>query len=307
MSGFSIVIPMYNGGAWIEACLQSSLQEGVKSVVVVDNASADGSGDIVRRFVLNDRRVVLVQQKKNKGFTAAVNFGCQMCLEGGSRWIMLLNQDAKLEAHSITELSAAASSRFSELDIFTPCQRTYDGCKFDPVFARSLSKSSGVDPNTLKSITPLGMVNGASMCFSPKLFKLLGGFDEGFFMYGEDTDFVRRAKMLGAKCFAVMSAVVHHEHTAKDQSSPSVRFGLHTRFSHERLKLLNTENPFAKVWLTFLLRSFALPILSFFVAGRPGAKRTLLAYAWNVRDFRKIWAARTRQKRLIRELTNCVR
>ncbi|MEC7294104.1 MAG: glycosyltransferase family 2 protein [Planctomycetota bacterium] len=298
---FGIVVPAYNGVDWLRECVSSVLSQRVSLVlVVVDNASTDTTSELANELLENDSRFVYVKQKENMGFASAVNAGCRELARFNPRYIMLLNQDAKLAPASLEMLEVTASREFGVWDIFTPRQMSYDGTQLDPVFLRSLQLSRIFQRDPDRSVYQVGNINGASMCFSPALFHAVGGFDDGFFMYGEDTDFVKRAKMIGAKCFAVMGADIFHEHTARDYTDPMVRFGYNNRVGYERLRLKDPNKTFAILLIVFFARALAIPFVALLRGGGSAWSRTVKAY------FSVLWAIpdilRKRQVALMKTL-----
>ena len=88
----SVVIPNFNGAAYLESCLASVAGQsfGDYEVLVVDNASTDGSVDVVTR-ALPDAR--LLRQDRNLGFAGAVNAGIDAAQ---GRWVAVLNNDTEV-------------------------------------------------------------------------------------------------------------------------------------------------------------------------------------------------------------------
>ena len=101
MAQIGIVIVTYSSGAEIGRCLEAAQASGA-DIIVVDNASPDGTADEVNR-----RGVRLIANQKNLGFAAAVNQGIRAL---NCPYILLLNPDAVIEG-GVEDLRAACERR----------------------------------------------------------------------------------------------------------------------------------------------------------------------------------------------------
>lgn len=99
----SVIIPNYNGEKYIRACLDSLLTQNIGDVpvIVVDNASADGSCGIIEAEYPSVR---LIRLDKNYGFSRAVNEGIRAAR---TEFVILLNNDTRAEADFVSELLRA--------------------------------------------------------------------------------------------------------------------------------------------------------------------------------------------------------
>lgn len=80
MATVSIIVPVYNGERYLKQCLNSLLKQSLDDIeiICVDNCSNDASFDIAKDYALNDRRVIAVQQERNRGQGNSVNRGWDM-------------------------------------------------------------------------------------------------------------------------------------------------------------------------------------------------------------------------------------
>lgn len=210
----TVVIVNWNGEAFLERCLSALLAQTVRphEILVLDNASSDGSVEIVRRFP----SVRLLAQDSNTGFARGNNLAIDAA-SAESEWIALLNLDAFPEPRWLETLLAAAQAQ-PEFDVF--------GSKL----------LNAADPNVLDGVGDAyhisglvwrnghgasAAVLGKSECeiFSPcaaaalykrSVFEKVGGFDEDFFCYVEDVDLGFRLRLAGYRCLYVPQSVVHH-------------------------------------------------------------------------------------------------
>jgi len=87
---FSIIIPNWNGKKLLEKNLPLVLSSGADEVIIVDNGSTDDSLQFLKSF--KGRRLKIIENKKNKGFTRAVNQGV---ITARSEIVILLNNDVR--------------------------------------------------------------------------------------------------------------------------------------------------------------------------------------------------------------------
>lgn len=199
----SVIVVTYNSANQIATCLQSVLkQTGVTfEVVVVDNASADTTLSQLANF---DVRVIANQE--NLGFGRGNNLGF---VTSCGRYIYLLNPDARLVGkNSLTELCrimdanprwgmAGTLVRSAEGESQSLPSTNYPGARH---VRRDFSKLPG----------KIAWILGASMIIRREHYEKLGGFDPGFFLYSEETDFCLRMRELGFEIGYAPEVVVEH-------------------------------------------------------------------------------------------------
>ncbi len=221
-----VVIVTYRSAVDIDACLLSVARETRTShaVVVVDNASDDGTADLV---ATRHPAVTLLRNDTNLGFARAVNQGVA-ALE--SRYVLMLNPDTELLGPSI-DLLVDAASRAPQHLIYGGRHISPDG-EPDPraawglpslwsllMFSVGLStvaKSNPVlDPESLgrwkrDTEREVPAVSGCFQLVDRQLWTDLDGLDERFFLYGEDADWALRARAAGARPLLVPTAEIRH-------------------------------------------------------------------------------------------------
>jgi N-acetylglucosaminyl-diphospho-decaprenol L-rhamnosyltransferase len=223
-----IVIVNWNTGTQLQSCLDSLERlsragYAIGRVVVVDNASADGSADGLR---VGDLPVAVIRNAENRGFGAACNQGA-----AGSRgdYLLFLNPDTELFESSVdTPIAFMESVRDQDVGICGaglvdgegrpgfvggrfPSWRTFAGealglshvwpARFPPLLV-TLEAPDGV--------REIDAVMGAFFLIRTALFLRLGGFDERFFMYLEDVDLSLRARQLGFRSVFLGGVTVRH-------------------------------------------------------------------------------------------------
>jgi N-acetylglucosaminyl-diphospho-decaprenol L-rhamnosyltransferase len=224
----SVVVVAYHCRDALRECLSSiygGSGEQSLEVVVVDNASQDGTPEMVRADFPAARLVALPE---NVGFAAGVNVGAA---EAQGEYLMLLNPDTVVHPGSVERLVEFARQH-PEYGIYGGKTLWPDGstcpgsCWGKPslwslfCFATMLStmfKGSAVfDPESLgswrrDSVREVDIVTGCLLLVRRDVWHDLGGFDTRFFMYGEDADLSLRASVQGLRPAITPECVVTHE------------------------------------------------------------------------------------------------
>jgi GT2 family glycosyltransferase len=102
----SAVVVNYNAGAYLIQCITTTLAQ-VDEVLVVDNASADGSLDLLSQYFSAEPRLKLIRNAKNLGFAAACNIGAN---QANGESILFLNPDCTLDDNAVSTLMQALHS-----------------------------------------------------------------------------------------------------------------------------------------------------------------------------------------------------
>lgn len=212
----TIVIVTYNSADWVGRCLDSlpaALGDLEAELVVVDNASADDSAKVVARHAPDAR---LLHNDVNVGFARAVNQGAAA---GSAPWVLLLNPDMEARPGSLAELVAFAHRHpghgmYGGRTLTTEGELEPSSCWGLPSLWSTFCFASGLstvfrhsrvfDPEAIggwqrDSVREVGMITGCLLLVERRLWNRLGGFDERYFVYGEDADLSARARALGAR------------------------------------------------------------------------------------------------------------
>ncbi len=217
----AVVVVSYNSAEHLRACVEPLLGLDEIQVVVVDNASTDGSGDRVR-----DLPLTLIELPENRGFAAGCNVG--WCASE-ARTVLFLNPDATIDHASVSRLAqaveepgvGAAAPKILEADgSVAPSLRRFPRpysmfaqAAFlhrllpDAAWATELEhrEDAYAHPHAAE------WVSGACVMVRRDTLERLDGLDEGFFMYCEDKDLCRRIWDLGHSVRYEPDAVaVHH-------------------------------------------------------------------------------------------------
>lgn len=199
-------------------------------IVIVDNASGDGSFEAMQAHASAQgwARVRVVQSERNGGFGAGNNVGLRLGLSDGSKpdYYYVLNSDAFPDAGSIKALLdyleahpkvGFAGSYIHGLDgaahlttfRFPSIASELEGAaRFGPISRLLASKRVPIDvPDRTREVDWLA---GASLMMRRDVLEGIGLFDETFFLYFEETDLCRRAKLAGWPTVFVRTSEVTH-------------------------------------------------------------------------------------------------
>ena len=212
----SIIIVNYNGKKWLKNCLDSVFKQTYKNfeVIVVDNASTDGSIEFIEK---NYPSVRLVKLKKNIGFAGGNNVGFKYAK---GYYIWLLNNDTVSDKNALSELVKAfkhvknlgvVQSKLILMDDHSKL----DGCGAFLTWTGFLyhyGYLADVDDPKFNKPFSVYSVKGASMMTTRDVIKKAGGlFDDDYFAYFEETDFCHRVWLAGYECWYWPKSVVYHK------------------------------------------------------------------------------------------------
>jgi GT2 family glycosyltransferase len=211
-------------------CLRSLAQLDVHcSTIVVDNGSSDGSAECFLRHFPGTKLIPLTS---NIGFGSACNRAITRVLEDDRcDYILLLNNDAVVHPHALSELLKAARL-CPEAGILGPkiynnddsSTIWYAGARRRwGVFAVTDTGRGQVDRGQFNRLREVDYVFGAAMLIRRGVFERIGLFDERFFLYLEDLDFCLRAQSAGFSLLFVPDAHVWHSGSASTAHNPAVR------------------------------------------------------------------------------------
>ena len=207
----TVVIVSYRASAQLPRCLDAlrAQTRPPARIVVIDNASNDGSAEIAKAHGAE-----VVRAPSNLGFAAANNL---VARDAGTEWLALLNPDAYPDPRWLEALLAAAD-RWPQADAFGSTQLDAgDDARLDGIgdayFFAGVPYRAGFGRDATR-IPPEGQVFApcaAAALWRRERFLALGGFEERFFCYGEDVDLAYRHRLAGGVCVQVPRAVVRHE------------------------------------------------------------------------------------------------
>jgi len=214
---FSVVIPNWNGIRFLPTCLDALAQQTHQrlEIIVADNASKDGSKDLIRSRYPH---VKLVELPDNRGFTGACNAG--IAASSGD-YIALLNNDTEVDSGWATAV-VSAFERHPEVGIVASKMLLFD--KRDHIHTagdyftvNGRAGNRGVwqkDEGQFDQEEYVFSACGGSSAYRRDLIKQVGSLDDDFFFSLEDIDLAWRSQLVGWRCLYTPKAIVYHHLSA---------------------------------------------------------------------------------------------
>jgi GT2 family glycosyltransferase len=291
LPSITAVIVMYNSFSdatvGVDSCLS---QEAVDlSVVLVDNGSFDGSGDLARERYRSEPRVAVLDVTPNRGFSGGANAGMAHALTLPTDYVWLLTDDIELHQQAAATLCAAlgdwAQAGAAGQYIYSRAERHriyYAGGAVDRHGTRHRLEGQ-IDDDSIPAALPqeTEFLTGASMLFRPEVLSTVGLMDESFWLYWEDVDLSMRIREAGWTLIVVPASKAWHDVTPPGHGSMPLRLRYYWR------NYLRTVRKHA-LWSSTAATSWALRhIRSEYLREGP---RAALAVVLGTMDF---WRGRT--------------
>jgi len=224
MLNVSIVVLNWNGGKDTIECLQSLEKLSTKgftlSILLVDNGSSIKSIRAIKEYISGcKKKIKLIENGKNLGFTGGNNIGMKHAIKDGADYIMLLNNDTLVDKDLIKGL-IDTFKLFEHVGMVSPKIYFAKGYEFKKQYTKNelgkviwyaggnmdweniYGSNNGVDEvdkGQFDKVAETDFATGACSFINVKALKETGYFDEKYFMYLEDADLSQRMKKKGWK------------------------------------------------------------------------------------------------------------
>ncbi len=216
-----VLVLNWNAHAYTEQCVRSLQQLDYPNyrIVVIDNASEDGSEQILRSLF---PELTLIQTGANLGYAGGNNCGVAYALQQGAQYIWVLNNDTRVDPHSLSALVAEmeqdpqvgmAGSKIFYMD--RPDRIAYAGGYVD--FWRGKPYHRGVnelDDGQYDRPEPVDFITGCSLLVRSACIAQVGTMTEDYFLYCEDVEWNLRFRKAGFKRLFVPTSVLWHKESA---------------------------------------------------------------------------------------------
>lgn len=279
----SVIIVNWNAGKYLQETIESLVDKCVGisyELIVIDNISdkSDESYTYIEQLLLKWNNFTFIKSEENLGFAKANNIG--MSISKG-RNLLILNPDVILHNNLLKILSDYLDKN-SDVGMVGPKVLSYDGSFQQPCLrgkpypkdtlfhiiglAKAFPKNEyfngyamwNVDRN---SINECWALSGCCMMLKKSLYEEIGGMDEQFFMYQEETDWGIRTKNVGKKVIYNPNAVVTHYQgvSTKKIQAKSVWIFTQSMMKFFKKHFWNDYNIFQKAfWTTLIYGNFVL-------------------------------------------------
>lgn len=289
MIDLSVVILSWNVRDLLRQCLDSVINSPhptATEIIVVDNASNDGSAELVRAEF---PQVKLIVNTVNRGYTGGNNDGIAAAT---GRYVLILNPDTRVVGHALSTLVEYADAH-PDVGVVGPQLLNLDGSVqssrrrfptlmtglFESTWLQSLAPRRVLRDYYLQDrpddvIQEVDWVTGACLLVRREAIQQVGGLDEGFFMYSEELDWCRRIKQAGWKIVYLPQAQVIHY---VGQSSDQVAAQRHIYFQTSKVRYFRKHHGAlaASMLRTALLAMYLGQLVMEAAKGLVGHKREL--------------------------------
>ena len=219
----SVVTINFNGKRFLKRCLDSALSEKGKpfEIIVVDNGSTDQSVEFIKKEFGNEEKLKLITLEKNVGAAKARNIGVQ---KSSGKYILILDNDTKIKAEWFDKIIRFIN-KHPKMGLAQPKLLTMGTNKFNYAgdfispFGFLAERARGVeDKGQFDKVEPIFGLNIASAFFKKEVFKKLGGLDEDYFLYWEETDLAWRTWLAGYQVLFAPNITVWHAYGTKQKN-----------------------------------------------------------------------------------------
>jgi GT2 family glycosyltransferase len=293
----SILILNYNGGQYIVDCLSSVLSTDYSNfeVILIDNASTDGSLDAVSKLFGSDPRLRIVNNKKNLGFAEGNNVGAG---QARGKYFIFLNFDTLVDPKWLKELLKVfredpkvgiAQCSIHLMD--NPKMFDNVGHYIDSVGITYFIGFHEEDRGQYSHPHEMFGACGAAFAVRADVFKKLKGFDSDFFLFFEESDLCWRTWIAGYKVVYAPNAIVYHKGGVsykgkKGYSSTTMYFYVRNRLM-ALLKNYELKNllKFVPINIIFMIGLFLINVR---YRKTNEAKAIISGILWNLYNLKKI-------------------
>ena len=299
----SVTVVTYNSGRFIKRCLESVLAQKYPNleVIVIDNASTDGTADLLEPFA---DRCRIYYNDKNIGFAAAQNQAIDLAQ---GEWILTLNPDVLLLPNFINALVEAGhldpkagticGKLLTILATFDlPDKQLVDstGIYFTPMLRHLDRGSQEVDNGHYLSFEYVFGATAAAALYRRSMIDdiRVGGefFDPDFFVYREDADVAWRAQLMGWRCLYTPLARGYHVRNVlpgNRRALPAV-INMHSVKNRFLMRIKNmTPELYRRNWLSITARDLVVV-----GACLLHEHTSLKAFLYLARNWKRVWAKR---------------
>jgi len=250
MKKIAVIVLTWNSRQHLAALMSSlarqTYPEDHYDVVVVDNASTDGSSAWIEKHY---PKVFLLKNSKNLGYAGGNNVGLKFAYDKGYDYFVVLNDDMRVADNWLAELVKVADNNMYagivQSKILFMQEEFRVNSAGNPLHPLGFSWSGGYKQLSSSFLVnkQITLASGACLLIKREVIERIGYFDEVMFLYSEDVDFSWRARLAGFDIWLAADSKVFHDH--------SFFIGGEKFFWSERNRLLNYFSHL-RLWTLFL-------------------------------------------------------
>jgi len=254
------VIATYNSMEWIDKCLGSLNQSKVSvKTVVIDNYSTDGTREKIESDYPN---IILLPLEKNIGFAGANNIGIKYALKHQADYIFLLIHDAWITSDTIKSLLSVIEDH-PDCGILSPLHLNGSASGLDFLFTTYIVPEkcpgfiSDIVLDQKKDYYPTQNINAAAWFIKSEVFQNIGLFDQLFYLYGEDNNFVHRAQYYGYEIALTPHSRIYHDREKRSFKLKDETLTFNEQMNRMKVIILNPTISLVDRWLLLFRKSFS--------------------------------------------------
>jgi len=206
----AVVVVTYNRKELLQECLNSLLKQTriPDSILIIDNASTDGTREILEKYYLKNPIFDYLSLKNNTGASGGFYYGIKKAYEKGFDWIWVMDDDATPKKDCLEKLLSKKGAN-KNIDILAPLKIDIHGKIQTNHFGNFSDKSFSIRP-LRKDDREISFSSFVGPLFNRNVIKKVGFPNENFFIWHTDYEYFLRIKTAGFKTYLVDSAVIVH-------------------------------------------------------------------------------------------------
>lgn len=303
MNKVTVVIPNYKGKQYLEPCVESIYQntEETVDVIIIDNASGDGSAEMISKAYPDIRCVCL---DKNYGFCRAVNIGIKLAK---TPYVFLLNNDTLVCKNAIDfllkeiEKDSSIFSVEAKMIQYQNRDRIDSAGTFYNAFGWAFARGKDKPVNKYEKQIDTFCSCGGAAIYRKDIIEQIGDFDEKHFAYLEDVDIGYRARIYGYRnIYAPKARIIHVGSAASGSRYNSFKVHLSAR---NNIYLIYKNMPLIQLVLNLPLLIVGFMIKYVFFLKRGLAK----SYLSGIKEAFKLMNSESKTEKHIYNIKNYIK
>jgi len=310
----SIVVSNYNGWKFnlLQPCLNSILKINYPNfeVILVDNASTDGSVEFCKRLFGQDSRLKIIANSENI-YSQGLNKGVKA---SKGEYIVFFNNDIKVDSNYLTRLikvlekdKSIALAQGKLLSYNDPHRIDSVGETMD-IYGNPTTMGKGeIDNGQYEKISEILSASGSASIIRRCVLNEIGEFDPKFYIGYEDMDIALRVRLKGYKVVYIPEAIVYHKRTATDNVE-EIKMEVKHHFNKNRLatiiKNYNLKNLLMVLPINLLLYLSVFIYEAMVKRNIKWALPRLTGFLWNIKEIKYLLSQRNNVQKNIRSVSD---